>query len=585
MGDVIFRLDADTAKAVQGILALANTTRTAEHAVGNLGKRGKESAGMMGQAFDGAAASMLGMVAGLASIGKGISIFKEYKQHLKEIKDLQVQIGESSLQLQKSILPLSEQQGRSTPEGNMRSLRDAAKIAQEGAIPIEMGTTVLQAALGKIPDGPGVSQAGRRGVAVAAAKALGKGGVVDNQEAEGLVQILANLGAKDEAGAMKILSKFQAGLLTSDETSIGKYATTLVKGAIGPIATGATIDQVVRMAGQARKVTATEDEAAEMMRMLFQHALADPDAKKLIGKSARKSAAEVESMSGIDRVMAMQQAVQNARTQAGPAGVQKLFSGLDQRAQSLFLRYYSEEAIAAGEWGYQRSQKADAGALSKEYASAGQTDVARAQRFENDRRLQEAEEAHKNFLVTELRKKAAARLNQERRKGGIKFSTEKLSTDEGLLETAERVVQLEALGLGAGDLFNHFYGEDKNALSRARSAIGIPEDQVILDMEQLTPKQLDKLASEHETRSARANKDPRQSGWAARARQLAAEKRAAARQASPVNQALQEVPAAIGGAAQAAVQYIGAKITYVQNYLQQPPAIRREHPNFPKVED
>lgn len=504
MGLVTLRIEADELAGIQAYRRLNEAQQKAAREAAKMDmatqkhKRSLDesanSAGRLEKAMDGAGSSARAMITGMLGIGSIVSLAKSYIDHLGRIKELQQGIAEGGLQIQQQMLSLAEQEGNTGRAGLMATMRNAFRTAQAGSIPIETAGTIRNATQSffKFADKPT-----QEAIAGLVSQAIGKTGGT-GEEGAALAQLLKNMGVKNVGQAREAMAKINQSLTDHPEMGAGKLAMETLKGGIAMGALGGGAEDMLAYSAQGRIVTGSADEGAELMRQVLQNTLGQDSALKIVQQRLGLPSLDAAREQPANVVMkAMGDAISGAFAQGGPAQASRLLKDVEGRTRIQLLRFFSPEAVATGQQVRAGLQNANVGDMDRQYAGAAGTDVAVAQRNQNERVMRRAEQAHERFRSTELFKDASARLEELRASGDIGFFDDLLSLELSQKNAVAAGIEAETLGLRQFDRTkkSKFAGAEIMVRETKRRA-GIPVDQPVLDRSELTTKQLMGLQNE-----------------------------------------------------------------------------------------
>lgn len=265
MADVVFKVDAETAKAVDGFLKLVDAQKKTEDGMDKMGRgarKGNEEFGALAKNLEKVGDIAKGAVGSLMGLGIIEKLSEKNRDALAKVKEALKELATQAVATQSQLQMLAEQEGLSGPEGLRQAVRTVNEMVQRTGATPQIASEARRAALSLIPDRENALQIGDL-VAGTMAKT---GGTFEQTTA--VVEMLQRIpGAVDSReNAATALSKVQQAMWASGFSTLGEMSMALGRGANQFFVEGASLDEALARQAQARSVEPNPRRAAQILR-------------------------------------------------------------------------------------------------------------------------------------------------------------------------------------------------------------------------------------------------------------------------------------------------------------------------------
>lgn len=336
-----------------GAQAVESGMKRVSSSVERTGKDAEKTGGLtnrMGEAFASAGQSIVRFIAGFAGMYAIVNTMRQLAEHSEKVRKELEALGDQATQTQEQVLKLADQMGDTSQRGLTKAMTKAADVTRAGALPsIETGATILQSVMSNIEADPGVQMQMAKDIA----RLAGRSGV--DVEAAGVLPEFAQ--AAGMAGTPEqmqgFLAKMDAALKASASLGAGPFGVGTIKGGIGMLAQGASVDDVLSLMVMARATGGASDEQAAQNLKRVAQATARPEVRKFI---EQRSGTGFQGMGWAERMDVLRVASERAETDL------KERTALEQILQPREMMLFPTVFSAAGREGYRRGRAAVSGA-------------------------------------------------------------------------------------------------------------------------------------------------------------------------------------------------------------------------------
>ncbi len=429
-------------------------------------KAGKDTADSLGKTVGVVTEFVAGIGAAAAAFAGVKAVLDGVHERMERIKDLQAQFGKGAAGTQQALLPLAAQLGIQ-PE-------DAAAITAAGVAKSGAGASVFSEVARTVDSLFGKAGNKQRLAEIIAATTARVGGdaTMGNQLAELMTKIP---GATDSPEALqRTLAGIEAASTSTGFSSVGELAQASGKGALGILLKGGSIREALARQGQARAVTSTRDEAAELMRQLI--TFADSDAAKGILTGAGSDPSKMTFEARFGRLAAILGGGSQAdfdTVTAGVTGEQR------SRLERYFRAPAAQDAYTATGAAF---DKANVGDFTKRNTEFLRTTVAQTAMIEAGAELREAGLDRYTATKGALHAAAKKRLEINRAMGQVGYFDDVMQSESDQIMTTMDQIQAENLGFAppevGGSWSANFSLKNRKLLDAERSRRGLPRGAV-----------------------------------------------------------------------------------------------------------
>lgn len=454
------RLREELDKAAEaGVTLATKSTRATKEAAGEMSELGKLATGFAG-----------GVTAAVAAFGPLKSILDEITGRMQRMKELTASIAAGAVGTQARLLPLAGQLGL-TPEETARVtlagvratgaspdvfnevartvdslFTDPRKTAEQNAKFKQYAANAIAATVGRVGGGP--------------------------QTGNALAELLTRVpGASDSPAALaRAIAEMDAGAKQTGFTDVGEMAGATGKGALNLLLKGASLREALGRQGQARSVSSSRDESAELLKQMVVFTESDY-ARRIIQD---RTGADATTMSIEKKFDVLAKAVASS----DPAAMDALFEGVPGEQRSRVERFFSPRAEEAYRGVLGAVDAADPADVSRKNAAFRRTAVGQAAAIRAGEEYNEATVDRYHMVAGELHRAAKSRLDHNRAIRGVGLFSDLLQSEHDQIGTTVDELQLRNLGIEpeevGGSWYSNFKLGTRKRLDAERRKRGLP---------------------------------------------------------------------------------------------------------------
>jgi len=485
--DVVLKVDAETAKAVDGFLRLVDAQKKLDKSQDDVNKKGKEGSGIlhdMGISAEDAAKSARSMITSFLSFEAAVKFAEKMVEALKEQKKIAGEILKEVTAEEASLPKAAARMGFGTGPEGIKQVDELISnlVKKTGASGADV-TTLLEAVGTSIAGG---SEEKTRAAGTLANFMTAKG--IGADEAGSMATFLREYGDVSSAAGMEGgLGKISAAAGAAGKTP-GEFFQVLQRGASPLLSGGMGMDQAMAVTVQAIEASRGNQRKAAGMLNSVTDVLRDPDLLKLMSATSGKSAGEMSQADRLGMLGTMvgdksnRELLEKTLKDKLPA-IQQYFEA-SSRGSAAAAAIAHPEAIPESELAQT--------AIGRERSSKADTVSRRIQMFENDQYFTE------QTLLREAGSKKIEELTATGARGmhpavdsmfasiPIIGGFSDFATQKQKKKRAAAIVQLErlgesteGLGVDEGMGWNDDGEEALRALAAAKKRRGIPDAALI----------------------------------------------------------------------------------------------------------